>query len=251
MDLTGKDFSLPQVEAAFEKERDNINDSQVCEWIDDMIKDIHYLNEMHKLEDPEYAKENQVSLHIVPISGLVVGMVCRLENECKTVCELWEPVDYQDAKDRTMLHEAVTDANLDQISEILQNSPDDINIQDENGFTPLHCAASNYTIGHLRILDKIIGISNVDVNLRTFQGNTALYYLVRYPTDNSEETQELLLQVIQKLIHHNANVNAKNNSGETCLHSACVLDTPSVVKLLLASSASATEKNLYVFFFYY
>ena len=52
-DLTGKDFSLPQVEAAFKREEKNI-DPQIRVWIDDMIKDIHYLNEMHKLEDPNY-----------------------------------------------------------------------------------------------------------------------------------------------------------------------------------------------------
>ena len=63
-------------------------DAKVSGWIDDMIKDIYYLYEMKKLEEPNYDKEP--SLHIVPVSGLVVGVFCRLQNECRTVCEFWE-----------------------------------------------------------------------------------------------------------------------------------------------------------------
>lgn len=250
MDLTGKDFSLPQVEAAFEKEKKATESKstsesqiQIREWIDNMIKDIHYLNEMHKLEDPEYAKNNPVSLHIVPISGLVVGMLCRLENECKTVCELWEPVDIEEClEDRSMLHSAIAEGNIDQILEILQNSPESINEQDANGFTPLHIAASTHTVSHLEILEKILSVNGIDINLKTYHGNTALYYLVRHPIEKNRK--DLLLRVIRKLIQLGCNVNAKNDAGETCIHSACVLDNPEVVKLLIACGANAKEPNL-------
>ena len=158
-DLTGKDFSLPQVEAAFKREEKNI-DPQIRVWIDDMIKDIHYLNEMHKLEDPNYLAnlekegggKHEISLHIVPISGLVAGVFCRLSNECKTVCELWEPPELDDVTDRTDLHSAVIQANFDSIFTYLQSVPDHINSQDSNGFTPLHYCASSYTLDYLNVL---------------------------------------------------------------------------------------------------
>ena len=34
------------------------------EWIDDLVKDIKYLQEMRRMEEPEYAKHNDVSFHI-------------------------------------------------------------------------------------------------------------------------------------------------------------------------------------------
>ena len=43
--------------------------SEKKKMIDDCIKDIEYLHEMIKLEDPFYAKDAK-SFHIVPISGL-------------------------------------------------------------------------------------------------------------------------------------------------------------------------------------
>ena len=77
--------------------------------VDDLFKDLDYINEMKQLEEQELS--GQRSLHVVlflkflasrisselcqvPISGLVIGYFCRLENECKTVLEVWEPVRY-------------------------------------------------------------------------------------------------------------------------------------------------------------
>ena len=290
MDLTGKDFILSKVEAIFEKEKESI-EPQIRGWIDDMIKDIHYLNEMQKLEDPEYAKNNDVSFHIVPISGLVIGLLCRLENECKTVCELWEEEEEDENVDLDItidtelddendeitekekeketkpikekekekqvsfeleatpnefslatLHQAIKSGNNNKISEILEKYPDQINLQDEQGFSPLHIVATTHTPKHLEIFAEFLGNSNIDVSSKTKQGNSILYYLVRNSTKD-DHTNQLLLNNCKKLIVLNCDVNSKNNVGETCLHSACVLDNSEVVKLLISSSASISETN--------
>lgn len=282
MDLTGKDFILSKVEAIFEKEKDSI-EPQIRGWIDDMIKDIHYLNEMQKLEDPEYAKNNDVSFHIVPISGLIIGLFVRLENECKTVCELWEEdddgpirteemndspvlditIDYEDEDDQEsspekeetkettsdttvnsllLLHNAIKNCDEKKISEILEKSPNQINLQDEDGFSPLHIVAATHTIQHLHFFELFLSHDAIDVNVKTKQGNSILYYLVRVPIKDNEDNQ-LLLRTCKKLILLSCDVNSKNNVGETCLHSACVLDNPEVVKLLLDSGAMVSETN--------
>jgi hypothetical protein len=50
-----------------------------------------YLGSMKTLEDNPNPPEK--SLHIVPVGGLVIGSFLRLENELKTVIELWDVQD--------------------------------------------------------------------------------------------------------------------------------------------------------------
>jgi ABC-type Na+ transport system ATPase subunit NatA len=47
----------------------NVNDL-LSNQLENTIKDLHYLTEMQKLEDPVYAHQSK-SFHIVPISGWV------------------------------------------------------------------------------------------------------------------------------------------------------------------------------------
>ena len=50
-----------------------------------LLDDLEYLFDMRRLEDNPREK----SMHIVPISGLCVGRVVRLESEMRTVVEVW------------------------------------------------------------------------------------------------------------------------------------------------------------------
>lgn len=57
--------------------------------LEDLLKDIEYLETIKRLElQQENEKKN---LNVVPISGLVMGSFYRLENELKTVLEVWDP----------------------------------------------------------------------------------------------------------------------------------------------------------------
>jgi len=82
-----ENFSLAEAEARFTAERDTL-DAEVREWIGDMFKDILYLKQMKRLEKPQNRKEK--ILDIVPVTGLIVGRFYRLENELKTVLDVWE-----------------------------------------------------------------------------------------------------------------------------------------------------------------
>ena len=59
--------------------------SQLFQLLDDM----DYLKQMKELED---CKEKR-SMHIVPVSGLCISRVVRLEQEMRTVCEVWQDHD--------------------------------------------------------------------------------------------------------------------------------------------------------------
>ena len=53
------------------------------------MKDIEYLEQMKRLEREDISEEERKkSFHIVPISGLIISILCRKENECKTVLEV-------------------------------------------------------------------------------------------------------------------------------------------------------------------
>jgi len=51
-----------------------------------MLKDVNYLVEMKSREDKDVGN----ALDVVPVSGLVIGRFVRLQNELKTVIEIWD-----------------------------------------------------------------------------------------------------------------------------------------------------------------
>ena len=148
-DLTEGTFTLKELEDAFIEQKPNLPENLI-EWIDEMLKDINYLNEMYELENPNYPEKDKVSLHIVPISGLVVGVICRLENECKTVCELWEPATYE-SSNGTALHAAVIAQDMDKVISIVASNLVYLNVQDSFGFTPLHYASTANTLSSIQV----------------------------------------------------------------------------------------------------
>eukprot|EP01105_Mastigella_eilhardi_P018371 TRINITY_DN4243_c0_g1_i1.p1 TRINITY_DN4243_c0_g1~~TRINITY_DN4243_c0_g1_i1.p1 ORF type:complete len:685 (+),score=175.86 TRINITY_DN4243_c0_g1_i1:212-2266(+) len=55
--------------------------------ISDLIKDIKYTIRMKYLDDTPSEKGG---LDVVPVSGLILGRLCRFENELKTACQAWD-----------------------------------------------------------------------------------------------------------------------------------------------------------------
>ncbi|GAM20483.1 hypothetical protein SAMD00019534_036580 [Acytostelium subglobosum LB1] len=64
---------------------------QKCSHIDRIFKDIEYLLDMRRLEDTTSPTEKR--LDIVTISGITFGRLHRLENEMRTVVELWKHLE--------------------------------------------------------------------------------------------------------------------------------------------------------------
>jgi hypothetical protein len=77
-------FSVQTCQKLF-KERHNTFSEEESKQLSSLLDDIDYLQEMQRLESAPREK----SMHIVPISGLCVGRVVRLESEMRTVVEVW------------------------------------------------------------------------------------------------------------------------------------------------------------------
>ena len=61
------------------------------------------------MEEIEEAMASVVRMDVIPISGLVMSKLCRIENEAKSVLDLWEPTSYAKLEEevRTPIENAV------------------------------------------------------------------------------------------------------------------------------------------------
>ncbi|GAW25917.1 putative ankyrin repeat domain protein [Rosellinia necatrix] len=97
----------------------------------------------------------------------------------------------------------------DQIKKILKALLDngaDINVQDKNGWTPLHKAIN---IASSFMVDQILAADNVDVDRRTiYQGATPLHMAV----------DRALVGIMKSLIEKGADLTLTTHSGQSILH---------------------------------
>jgi hypothetical protein len=75
---------LETAQQLFEKRKPQFLDRE-RKLLAQLLDDISYLQEMQELEKNAQGK----SMHIVPVSGLAIGRMARLEQEMRTVCEVW------------------------------------------------------------------------------------------------------------------------------------------------------------------
>lgn len=244
------EFDIDEVAALYEKHKSEL-EPQISDWIAGTIKDIGYLDEMKKLEDPVYAKEKG-TLHIVPISGLAISNLVIKEKEHKTVLELWGGQGAAGKKKEARyfvpslaLHQAITAREtkvVEQLMEKISRSSFNINEQDSNGWTALHCAADD---GQLKTCKKLLE-AGADPNILTTGKNSALHFVAK-KSFSDEKKQESLIKVAKKMLAKRASPCVKNSLGETPVHVACLLNSTRLVKALLAhpdaSVNACTKKN--------
>eukprot|EP01132_Coremiostelium_polycephalum_P000791 gene791-983_t len=243
-DLPLVEFSLSKASECLQSSRSNL-DPQVVIWIEDMLCDLEYLNEMQRLEDVK----NEKVMHIVPIGGLVMNTFARLENELNTVVELWgdsdseneleeeptvplkvlktPPSPFNDGK--TQLHICVANENFEQVEQILENEENIINEVDVNGWTPLHSAAYS---GNADICKLLLKVNGIDVTKKNKDGASVLHYFVRHPL--TEKRKEVILTILKKGL----DINTGSRHGETPLHSASFRGHNDVVLFLLENGSN-------------
>jgi len=73
--------------------------AKLVDQLGDLIKDVEYLQEMLYLEDHPVSSDGLV-LGVVPISGIIVGRLFRLENEVVTVLQVWGHEEDQEMLER-------------------------------------------------------------------------------------------------------------------------------------------------------
>lgn len=134
--------------------------------------------------------------------------------------------------DRTPLHLACCYGNLGCIKALSNTLPDrlsltDLNIQDNYGWTPLHCAANQSSIDCVKELIKM----GADLNIKDHTGRTVLHYMCREK------------DFIKVLMEANADINIQDKDGWTPLHIVCYHFKYDVIKEFLLYHPNMTLKD--------
>ncbi|MEN8225662.1 MAG: ankyrin repeat domain-containing protein [Bacteroidota bacterium] len=119
------------------------------------------------------------------------------------------------------IHLAAISGNVECI-DLLLNHGVDINIQDDNGMTPLLFALSRRNLASLHLIDK-----GADINLRSNNGWSPIHMAI------AARSQDVAI----RLLEMGANVNMSLESGATPLHSAVSFGNIGVVKTLIERGA--------------
>ncbi len=136
-------------------------------------------------------------------------------------------------KARDELEIAILDQNMDQTQQLIRENPLLVNVKDENGQTPLYFAAREANTEAARFL-----LSNhAAVDAKDRWGRTPLFAAVY-----EEPLVFERIPIVTLLIESGADVNLKDESGDTPLHMAAFGEAE-IVKRLLEQGADVNAVN--------
>jgi ankyrin repeat protein len=116
----------------------------------------------------------------------------------------------------------------DIVQSLLMDKTIDLNIKDEDGFSPLMAAAGG---GHTAIVQALLN-KGAEVNTKNLNGETALMWATMF---GHYDTVKILLA-------KGAEVNAKNMNGKTARALAVIFGYDDIVNLLQVKSAMQRQK---------
>ena len=131
------------------------------------------------------------------------------------------PIDCRDKENSTALLLTCARGHYS-CSEYLLTNGADPNARRITGASPLYFATSYH---HTRIVELLLNKYKAIVDLSTFDGSTPLHVACEHG----------FTDVVQLLIQHQANVNAKMNDGTTAMMLACQNGHLSVVEILVST----------------
>ena len=105
----------------------------------------------------------------------------------------------------------------------------DVDVQDDEGSTPLHVATVE---GHLQTAQVLV-MAGARIDIKDYNGFTPLYIAARL--DN--------LRIVQMLASHGADINAKDKLGFTPLHAAAFDGNTEVVRELIRLGANVNARS--------
>ncbi len=130
------------------------------------------------------------------------------------------------------IHRAAYEGDLEKVKKIIDRNPNQINVQDASGYTPLHLASGK---GHIEIVEFLLN-HGADIELEIFNRDTPLLVAARYARHGQYET-------IKTLLEHGAKVNHKDENGRTALHDAAMYSGKEVINLLISYGADVNARN--------
>jgi uncharacterized protein len=154
----------------------------------------------------------------------------------------------KDSTNKTALILATLSSNTSTISLLIQRGAD-VNARTNVGVSSLLYAVRRVDIDTIRILLA----NNAEVNIQDETGETPLITSIlvgrsvsvrAVPTKEDHMKEELnKIEVLQLLLNKGADVNTKNNKGETALMKASMFYYPEIVKILLNKGAAINAKD--------
>ena len=146
-------------------------------------------------------------------------------------------VNAGDGTGMTMLMKVLTmPAYSSALTQHVINAKPDPNLQDGSGMTALmHCIQKKADTWQLPA--TVCGLPGLDINLADKNGNTALHHAALSPSEHAGS-------IINAFLGRGANVNARNNSGETPLFVAVHMDhSKSLATLIINGKADVNVGN--------
>ncbi len=132
------------------------------------------------------------------------------------------------------IHHAAYEGDLKKVKEIIDRDPNQINVQDVQGFTPLHLASGK---GHIEIVEFLLN-HGADTELEICTGDTPLTLATRFAGGGKYET-------IKALLEHGAMVDHKGLLGQTALHHATIYSGEKAINLLISYGADVNARGEY------
>ncbi|OAL26124.1 hypothetical protein AYO20_10258 [Fonsecaea nubica] len=178
------------------------------------------------LQNPDFEDKSNTSLHLAAKYGLeeIAAFLISLGHDGTRPVEDWIYSAQHDNRGisvntdgQTPLHLAAANSQAGVAELLCRQFPQTVNRRDRKGQTPLHLAASS------QIIPK--------PNLSNFATNGP-----SRPTPEDNRTIEILLV-------HGANVNAKDDLGNTCLHNASAWGNLKAIRALIQAGADPLSKN--------
>ncbi|KIW66484.1 hypothetical protein PV04_05817 [Phialophora macrospora] len=181
------------------------------------------------LHNPDYADKSNTSLHLAAQYGLeeIAEFLISLGHDCSRPVEDWiYSITYNNlgisinTDGKTPLHLAAAHSQAELVALLCREFPQTIARKDRKGQTPLHLASSS------QVMPKS--------NFRNVVSNGSTRPAAQSPEDNS---------TIETLLAHGADVNAKDEQGNTPLHNATAWGNLKAVRALIQAGADPMSKN--------
>jgi|GEM_PF-5280178 len=185
----------------------------------------HILCEEFQIDSAELRK---LELHPTCSSKLISFCQAKHLSYITLLFKYYEiPFESLDRCGNSLLHKAAAFGDQKIVKALLGFCPDIINIQNKEGITALHIAAFN---NHSEVVKTLISSKDIEPNLVSNDGNTALQFAIN-KTNRNMATLNILLESSKVAI------NVIDKFGNTLLHSAMIFHDIEMFKSLINEGA--------------